>query len=354
MNKKHISILLFLIGVIIIVVMIYNLGWQEIVNDIRNVGWWIIPIVLSRLLMYPLNTLSWREVTFYNKEERKKVSYLRMFRLTISGYAINYITPVMALGGEPYRIMAMKKDIGTKRAASSVLTYAMMHILSHFVFWIIGFILLFIFFLYSGLEINSFRRIILTCGIVFIVISIIAIIFIIRAYKYGVIKRFFSFLQRIPILKNIVRKKLTSERQQSIAETDQQFTELFNNHRSAFYKSLFYETLSRIMSCTEIMLVMWAIAGVNSVSFVGAIIITTLTSLIANIVFIFPMQVGIREGGLSASLACISSLGKQGVFVGMILRISELIWIIIGMGMIKIKRFNNKQSFEYEQTNNNI
>lgn len=340
MKKKQISILLFIIGIIIIIVMIYNLGWKEIVNDIKNVGWWIIPIVLSRLLMYPLNTLSWRKVTFFGEGEEQKVSFLRMFRLTISGYAINYITPVMALGGEPYRIMAMKKYIGTKRATSSVLTYAMMHILSHFVFWIIGFLLVFVYFLSTDLELNPFREIVLICGGVFILISIIAIAFIIRVYKHGVIIRFISLLKRIPFVKNIINRKLTEEKLLSVQETDKQFTDLFNNHRKSFYVSLFYETLSRIMSCVEIMLVMWAVVGINSVSFIGAIIINTLTSLIANIVFIFPMQVGIREGGLSAALAFIGPYGKLGVFVGMILRISELLWIIIGMGMIKIKRFN--------------
>ncbi len=323
--------------------MIFNLGWHEIVSDIKKTGWWIIPIILSRLLVYPLNTLAWRKVTYYNKGEKNKISWLRMFRLTISGYAINYITPVMALGGEPYRIMAVKDDIGTRRATSSVLTYAMMHILSHFVFWMIGFLLLFVFFFYGELEINTYRRIILICGALFILISVVAIVFIIRAYKYGVIKRFFNFLQKIPYVKKNVTKKITPEKQQSIEETDDKFKELFNSHRHSFYTSLFYETLSRICSCVEIMLVMWAVAGVGSVSIIGAIIINTLTSLIANIVFIFPMQVGIREGGLSMALATIGPYGKIGVFVGMILRISELVWIIIGMGMIRIKRFNRKK-----------
>ncbi|MBR1770075.1 MAG: flippase-like domain-containing protein [Bacteroidales bacterium] len=343
MKKQHLNILLFTVGIGIIVFMIYNLGWQEVINDIKKVGWWIIPISASRLLMYPLNTFSWRSVTCYTEEDKEKISWLRMFRLTISGYAINYITPVMALGGEPYRIMAMKDDLGTKRATSSVLTYAMMHILSHFVFWIIGFLLLFLYFAVENIEINSYRRFILICAGVFILLSIVAIQFILRMYRYGVIKRFFFFVNKIPYLGKLLMKKMTEERIKSIEETDNQFKDLFNGHRQAFYKSLAYETLSRILSCTEVMLVLWSVLGIGSIGFIGAIIINTLTSLIANIVFIFPMQVGIREGGISAALACISSFGKQGVFVGMILRISELIWIIIGMGMIKIKRFNRKQ-----------
>lgn len=337
------SVLLFLCGIVIIGVMIYKLGWQEILTDIRKTGWWIVPIIASRLLMYPLNTLSWRAVTCYSKQDREKVSYLRMFRITISGYAINYITPVMALGGEPYRIMAMKEDLGVKRATSSVLTYAMMHILSHFVFWIIGFLLLFAYFFYNEIEINLFRRIILICGAVFILISIVAVGFIVKAYKNGVVMLFFKLLRKIPLAGKYIDRKMTPSFVQSVQEVDAQFKELFNEHRKAFYISMFYETSSRILSCVEVLLVLWAVVGVGTFDIFGAIIITTLTSLIANIVFIFPMQVGIREGGLSAALACIGPYGKIGVFVGMILRISELVWIIIGMGMIKIKRFGHKK-----------
>lgn len=332
MDKKNkYGMFFFVVGIIIIVIMLYNLGWNVLVENLRKVGFWIFLIVATRLLVYPLNTMSWRTLSYLTLEEKKKVSWLRMFRLTISGYAINYITPVMALGGEPYRIMAMKDDLGTKRATSSVLNYAMMHILSHFVFWIIGFLLL-IFFAYDRTP-----RFVFVASLVFIGISIIAIIYIIKAYKKGIIVGFFKFLCRVPLLKRFVKKKMTAEFQQSLSDTDKQFTDLFNLHRKEFYKALFYETLSRIFSCLEILVILRAV-GVG-IDMIDSIIINTETSLIANIVFVFPMQVGIREGGLTFALNSIGLVASMGVFVGMVTRITELAWIIIGVIMIKVKRF---------------
>ncbi len=332
MDKKNkYGMFFFVVGIIIIVIMLYNLGWSVLVENLKKVGFWIFLIVATRLLVYPLNTMSWRTLSYLTPEEKKKVSWLRMFRLTISGYAINYITPVMALGGEPYRIMAMKEDLGTKRATSSVLNYAMMHILSHFVFWIIGFLLL-IFFAYDRTP-----RFVFVASLVFIGISIIAIIYIIKAYKKGIIVGFFKFLCRVPLLKRFVKKKMTKEFQQTLSDTDKQFTDLFNLHRKEFYKALFYETLSRIFSCLEILVILRAV-GVG-IDMIDSIIINTETSLIANIVFVFPMQVGIREGGLTFALNSIGLTASMGVFVGMVTRITELAWIIIGIIMIKIKRF---------------
>ena len=332
MDKKNkYGMFFFVIGIVIISAMLYNLGWTALVVNLRKVGFWIFLIIASRLLMYPLNTMSWRTLSYLTPEEKKKVSWLRMFRLTISGYAINYITPVMALGGEPYRIMAMQKDLGTKRATSSVLNYAMMHILSHFVFWIIGFWLLIFF------EHNKAPQFVFVGSLVFIAISIIAILYIIKAYKKGIIVSFFNLLLKIPLLKKFIQKKMTAEFTQNLADTDKQFTDLYNYHRKAFYKALFYETLSRILSCVEILVILRAVGiGIN---IIDSIIINTETSLIANIGFVFPMQVGIREGGLTFALKSIGLAANMGVFVGIITRISELAWIIIGVGMIKIKRF---------------
>ncbi|MBR1626734.1 MAG: flippase-like domain-containing protein, partial [Bacteroidales bacterium] len=182
MDKKNkIGAIFFAIGVVIIMIMLYNLGWTALVENLLKVKWWIFLIILSRLLVYPLNTMSWRTLSYLSEEEKKRLSWLRMFRLTISGYAINYITPVMALGGEPYRIVAVKQDLGTKKATSSVLNYAMMHILSHFVFWILGFFLLIFF--------DSYKtpHFVFISSLVFIFISLLAIIYIIKAYKKGII-----------------------------------------------------------------------------------------------------------------------------------------------------------------------
>ncbi len=339
MKTKKYEIIFFGIGIIAITILLYNLGWATLVENLSKVGWWFIPIIALRMVVYPMNARAWELLTFHSKKERKAVSYMKMLQLTISGYAINYITPFMALGGEPYRILALKDHIGINKATSSVITYSIMHILSHFVFWTLGCILI-LFYINASITVQ-------VCSWIFIGISLIAIFFIIKGYRKGLIVSFFNFLQRIPFLRKLVAKRMTPDFENHLIEIDRQIIDLYENHRGAFFKSLFYETMSRIIGCLEILFIMRAIGF--DLNFIGAIIISAETTLFANILFFSPMQLGTREGGLALALSSIGYAASNGVFIGIIMRISELFWIIIGVSLIRLTNTYSKNNMTSKQ-----
>ena len=73
------------------------------------------------------------------------------------------------------------------------------------------------------------------------------------------------------------------------------------------------------------------------------------SSLFSNLIFFSPMQLGAREGGLALAVDGLHLTGALGVYTGLITRIRELVWIAIGILLIKVGNKDLKKiQEEYE------
>ena len=98
----------------------------------------------------------------------------------------------------------------------------------------------------------------------------------------------------IPFLKkHAVRfAELHKEKLETI---DSQIALLHQQRKSTFYSALGLEYTARIVGCLEVWLILNVLT--TDVSFVGCILIVAFSSLLANLLFFLPMQLGGREGG---------------------------------------------------------
>ena len=119
----------FLFGITIFAIMVYNLGFTVIVNNIRHAGHWFWLILALWLVLYLGNTLSWYLIikTGKPKDKVEKINFFWLYKVTISAFSLNYATPGGLMGGEPYRIMELTPKIGTERATSSVLLFVILY-----------------------------------------------------------------------------------------------------------------------------------------------------------------------------------------------------------------------------------
>lgn len=323
--KDKVRNIFWFFGIFAIVVMLctFDMDYQELWQNLRKAGIWFPAVILLWLFIYLLNALSWYIIIRDGKHA--PVPFWKVYKLTVSGFALNYATPVGLMGGEPYRIMELTPYVGGSKATSSVILYVMMHIFSHFCFWMFSVLL------YLVLEPLN-----LGMGIVLAIVGVcclLAIYFFMKGYKNGMAVRTIQLLCHVPFAKKWANRFLV-ERKDALERVDAQIAELHRQRKTTFYASLGLEFLARIVGCVEVLFILNILT--SNVSFLSCVLIMAFTSLFANLFFFSPMQLGAREGGFALATGGLAIPSAFGIYTGLITRVRELIWIVIGVLLMKV------------------
>ena len=71
-------------------------------------------------------------------------------------------------------------------------------------------------------------------------------------------------------------------------------------------------------------------------TFLHSILIVSFTTLFANLIGFLPMQLGVQEGGFVISIAALGLSAALGIFVSIICRFREIVWIFLGLVLMRI------------------
>ena len=135
---------------------------------------------------------------------------------------------------------------------------------------------------------------------------------------------------------------------ETLHHVDEQIAALHQTDKRAFYSSLLLEYFSRVVQSLEIMF-MLLLFGIDCgggmsglvLTFLHSVLILSFTSLLANLIGWLPMQIGVQEGGFVVSIAVMELSAALGIFVSIICRVREIIWILIGLLLMKLDKTSN-------------
>lgn len=327
----------FIFGLVVLIIMVTQLDFQQVWQGLKHAGYWFFAVVALWGLLYILNSGAWYVIIMGvcnqstdqqpRVNPRRPVPFAWLYKVTVSGFALNYATPGGLMGGEPYRIMELAPKIGTERASSSVILYAMTHIFSHFWFWLLS-VFLYVF----TQRLTVFMALILAAIVAF---CCLGIWFFMSGYRKGLANRIMNLLRHLPFVKRWARPFVESHREQ-LDSIDQQIAALHRQNPRFFVSAVLLELGCRVASALEIFFILLVI--LPSVNYLNCILILAFTSLFANLLFFIPLQLGGREGGFLMSMASLGMTASAGIFVALLVRIRELIWTGIGLLLIQIEK----------------
>ena len=290
-GEKIFKRVLFAIGLVSFVIMIFTfkVSREQLLTLLRR-SWYIFPAVIAMWIpLYLMNAWAWRKML--QGQGRDEVSLLTMFRWTISGFALNSLTPMGLLGGEPYKIVELKRLVGTERATSSVILFSMMHIYTHFWFWLTSIAVYLLLCLVGNLTMSVPIAIVLAFGGAF---SLGGVYLFRKGYKHGFIMKLLRGLGHVWGLRKWATR-MQVRHHDALTTIDSQISQLHS------------------------------------------MLILAFTSLFANLLGFIPMQMGTREGGYALSAAQFGFTAGVGMVISVVCRLREVVWDAIGLLLMKKK-----------------
>ena len=322
--SRRVQLLLFAAGAVALTILILRADPQQLLRDVRQAGWAVPAIVAVYGVVYLLNTIAWRLTMI----EEPRLSFPRAYAINVAAFAMNYMTPFASIGGEPFKIVAASQWMGARNATASVLNFRLVHMQAHLLVFLTGVALAFVL-LPSGAIATPLL-------VVMAVILLILTGILFAVHREGVVERLFDFLERLPLINRLTKR--LEPRRAALVEVDRQLIAFHKSSPTRYYGSLAFEYGARVFSMLEFFFIARAVG--HPVSFGTAFLIGGFSSLVVNLFFFMPFNVGSKEGGLYVIFAALGLPARLGVAAAVISRIRELVWIAIGLLLVLGTRRN--------------
>lgn len=313
------STVFFVLGLVLLSFLVAKVGVLQILQTLKELGSVkILILTVFPLSWYLLQSFAWYRVF---KDDAVAVRFMDVFLVKLTGEAINTITPVGFMGGDPYRIYLLKKTVGGKNSAASVVVDRSMQ-----TFAILCLLMLTIILALCTLPLTRELKL----GLPILGFGFIVFLFMmIRSHKKGVFAQLAGFAHALHIKRESLAKV-----QHKIDELDEQISRFYKKHPLHFFEIFTLHFLSRLLGPVEIWIMAWIMGF--PLDALTCLYLAALTILI-NIVFVFiPGSIGVMEGGYGYLFHLLKLVPAHGVTLQLVRRIRALFYVLVGLVIILI------------------
>jgi uncharacterized protein (TIRG00374 family) len=318
--SRRIQLVFFALGLAFFVWLVSRIGARTILVDLGRTGWVFVPIVLVWGVVYVTNTIAWLIIA---EDGSARLPFARGYAISVASFAINYITPMISLGGEPFKIAASARWLGSDTAASSVVAFRVVHTLGQFFFWILTIPIA-----YALLPHTTATLVVLGAATVLLLFGALLLTLLMRASAIepllaGLATRF----TRTPVLGRVARLVLGGRT--SLAIVDTALVRLAHERTGALALALLAEVSGRFIAMLEYFFIARSV-GID-IGYPAAVLIGGFSQLVLNLLFFIPFEMGSKEGGLYLIFQLLHLPPTLGVYTAIVSRLRELAWIAIGL-----------------------
>jgi len=318
MKKGLVNLVIsIIIGLAIFIFFIYRTGPGAIKLITENINWIYFAIfIVTAILSHVLAVFRWSSVL---KGYKKKVPFFSLFKQTMAGYAISYVTPVARAGGEPIRAYMLKRESGIniRTGIASIIIDKFIEFVGGIGFGVLGILLLIYF---PGIPISI--KLILT-AIVALGLMILSVFYYRTITKIHSVSSIFDLfkIQKIVRLKKFIKM---------IREVEIKMNKFFVKNKKQFWISNIIEIGYLIIIVIESKLIFLSFGfDIPLAIIIIALNIHGLATFIP-----VPASLGFFEAGEAGFFKLIGSTGAVGLAYSLLMRLRDILFVSIGFASI--------------------
>jgi putative membrane protein len=318
----------FLIGgLVLLAFLIREICASAVVDNLRLVGWGIVPIIMQEILAHVANTLGWAAAF---PRPRPDIPFARLLAARIAGDAVNYVTPTATLGGEFVRTRFLQGQAPGTSVMASVAVAKLSQTIGQIAFVIVGLLIIL-----DDTPLPAGLRQGLLGGL--LLFSAFAVILVV-----GQRRGMFA-----PLLRVAERLGMTArapELARRLQHLDDEIARFHGNADGAFLLSSAAFFVGWVLGVLEVYLMLWFLGVPATID--RALTIEVLSVAIDGMLFFVPAKMGVQEGSKVLIFTVLGLNPAKGLALGIIRRIRELTWALVGLLIFSARQFTARPALQ--------
>ena len=317
---RRVETLIIVLGLGFYAWLLRHFGFAHVIQYVRLVGWGLAATAALEAVARIANTIGWR-VTIAHYPGNLRFGELLVARL--AGEAIDYTTPSAQLGGQFVMALMVRQKLAMAAGLATVIVAALAEATGQ-----IGFI--------SGallaalpFEARLYHLFWPVAAGLMIALGLAGGFFFIQ------LKHPFSHLWRAAA-KLEIPQLANPEVKAAADEADDLLIEFYARHRTRFVLSCLCYLIAWSMGPLEILIYLSLLH--QSVTWMTPLLVEALGLLVERVTFLIPGKLVSQEGGKALILSSLGYPAAIGFAIGLLRRIKELIWVLIGLTGLTIHR----------------
>jgi hypothetical protein len=326
---KRLNTFLLCLGVVFLLWLVWKVEPGKLWRELSALGWGVVPLILSEGLANLLHTAGWRHCIGGGA---RGIPLLRLFRMAMAGFAINYLTPTASLGGEITKASLLASGRGGSQAISSVLMDKLCLAFAHLVLVVLGsFVLL------GRVQLPGQLWAALVASGLLLTGGIVTFLLLQKYGRLGGLVRW--------LVARRVGGRFLQKASHQISQVDEVLKVFYRQRPVDLGLSVAWHLLGHSVAIFQAWLFLLLLN--QSVSITTALVAAFLGLWFDLLTFAVPLNLGALEGGRILALKSVGFAAPLGMTFGVAIRLAQVFWAVFGLvnyGLLTTTRSRAKPS----------